>query len=217
MKIGILADVHEHCDELRRALAVLKGHGANVLVFLGDLCEMLTGLEETVALLDDAGAVGVWGNHDFGLCADNPTAEDRSRYSKRLLDFMGRLRPRLEVDGCLFTHIEPWLDPEKIEDLWYLDGPPETPEQVARIFTAVPNRVMFVGHYHCWLLVSPEGVQPWAGEQPIVLDAESRHFVVVHAVSSGKCALFDTGTGELIPFDLGRGGFGVGVAGSASQ
>jgi hypothetical protein len=165
---------------------------------------MHTGLEETASLLDDAGAIGVWGNHDFGLCSDNPTAEDRSRYSKRLLDFMGRLRPRLEIDGCLFTHVEPWLDPEKIEDLWYFDGPPETPEQVTRIFRAVQNRVMFVGHYHRWLLVSSEGVQVWSGEEPIILGVESRHLVAVHAVCCGKCALFDTGTNELIPFDLGR-------------
>jgi len=23
---------------------------------------------------------------------------------------MGGLQPRLEIDGCLFTHVEPWLD-----------------------------------------------------------------------------------------------------------
>jgi hypothetical protein len=158
---------------MRSGLAVLKGHGADLLVVLGDVCGMHTGLEETASLLDDAGAIGVWGNHDFGLCSDHPTAEDRSRYSKRLLDFMGRLRPRLEIEGCLFTHVEPWLDPEKIEDPWYFDGPPETPEQVTRIFRAVPNRVMFVGHYHRWLLVSSEGVQVWSVEEPIILGVET--------------------------------------------
>jgi hypothetical protein len=204
MKIGILADVHENVDGLRWALAVLKEHGADCLVFLGDVCAMHTDLEETVALLDQAGVVGVWGNHDFGLCGGNPTAEDRSRYSPRLLEFMGRLRPRLELDGCLFTHVEPWLDPERIEDLWYVEGIPETPEQVSRIFAAVPNRVMFAGHYHCWLLVAPEGIQEWTGERPIVLGGQTRHLVVVHAVWSGKCALYNTGTNELVPFDQVR-------------
>ena len=47
----------------------------------------------------------------------------------------------LDVEGCLFTQVEPWLDPEKIEDLWYFDGPPETPEQVARSFAAVATPV----------------------------------------------------------------------------
>jgi predicted phosphodiesterase len=206
MRIGILADIHEHVGELRRALAVLKEHGADRLVVLGDVCGMDTRLEESVEILDEAGAIGVRGNHDFGLCRDNPRPEDRRRFGERVLDFMGRLQPRLEVEGCLFTHVEPWLDPEKIEDLWYFDGPPETPEQVARIFAAAHNRVMFVGHYHRWLLVTPEGIQPWGGDGPIVLEAGNRHLVAINAVCQGKCALFETERSLLTPFDLGRGG-----------
>ena len=206
MKLGILTDIHEELDDLRWALTLLRREGADRLVFVGDVCAMHTDLEETVALLDDAGVVGVWGNHDFGLCGNNPTDENRLRYSDRLLDFMGRLRPRLEVEGCLFTHVEPWLDPEKIEDLWYFDGPPETPEQVARIFAAVSNRVMFVGHYHCWLLVTPEGIQPWVGDGPVVLEPGNRHMVTINAVCQGQCALYDTETSLLTPFDRSRGG-----------
>ena len=145
------------------------------------------------------------GNHDFGLCGDNQRAEDRQRYSERVLAFMGALQPRLEVEGCLFAHVEPWLDPEKIEDLWYFEGPPDTPEQVARSFAAVPNRLIFIGHYHHWLLATPDGVQPWAGDRPIVLDADQRYLVAVHAVCDGWCALFDTGTSELFPFHNSRG------------
>ncbi len=206
MRIGILTDIHEAADELRRALAVLRRHGADRLVHLGDLCGMCTDLEETVRLLDEAGVDGVWGNHDFGLCGGNPTDEDRLRYSERLLAYMRRLRPRLEVEGCLLTHVEPWLDPEVIEDLWFFDGPPESPERVARIFAAAPNRVMFVGHYHRWLLVTPEGMQPWSGDSPIVLGPGGRYLVAVDAVCKGKCALFDTVTNLFTPIDLGRTG-----------
>jgi predicted phosphodiesterase len=203
MRIGILADIHEDLDHLRWAIDVLVEHGADRLVVLGDVFELGLRLRETVALLAEAGAIGVWGNHDFGLCRDNPRPEDRQRYGERVLDFMGRLRPRLEVEGCLFTHLEPWLDPEKIEDLWYFDGPPETPEQVARIFAAAPNRVMFIGHYHRWLLVTPEGLRPWSGDEPIVLEVVNRYLVAAHAVCAGRCALFDTGTNELIPLAAG--------------
>jgi hypothetical protein len=76
---------------------------------------------------------------------------------------------------------------------------------VARIFAAAPNRVMFVGHYHRWLLVTPEGLQSWAGDGPTVLEAGDRYLVSVNAVCGGKCALFDTNTNELIPFDVGLG------------
>ena len=47
---------------------MLRRQGADRLVLVGDVCGMHTDLEETVGLLDDAGVVGVWGNHDFGLC-----------------------------------------------------------------------------------------------------------------------------------------------------
>jgi predicted phosphodiesterase len=206
MRIGILADIHEHTRELRRAIEVLRQHGADPIVVLGDVCGMHTRLEGTIEIMDEAGVIGVWGNHDFGLCRDNPRPEDHQRFGERVLAFMARLQPRLEIEGCLFTHVEPWLDPEKIEDLWYFDGPPETPEQVARIFAAAHNRVMFVGHYHCWLLVTPEGIRPWAGDASIILETGNRHLVAINAVCQGKCALFDTETSLLTPFDLGRGG-----------
>jgi predicted phosphodiesterase len=203
MRIGILADIHEDLDHLRWAIDVLREQRADRFVVLGDVCGMQTGPAETAVLLDEADAIGVWGNHDFGLCRDNPRPEDRRRYGERVLDFMGRLQPRLEVEGRLFTHVEPWLDPEKIEDPCYFDGPPETPEQVARIVASVPNRMMFVGHSHRWLLVTPEGLQPWSGIEPTVLEVGNRYLVAIHAVCAGRCALFDTETNELIPYAAG--------------
>jgi predicted phosphodiesterase len=200
MRIGILADIHESLSHLRWAIDVLSEQRSDRLVFLGDLFELGHHFKETVDLLAEAGAIGVWGNHDFGLCRDNPRTEDRQRYSERVLAFMGNLKPRLVVEGCLFTHIEPWLNPETIEDLLYFEGLPETPAHLARSFAAVPNRLIFIGHYHHWLLATREGVQPWAGDRPIVLDADKRYLVSVHAVCDGWCALFDTGTNELIPF-----------------
>ncbi len=205
MRIGILADVHESVSHLRWAIDVLSEQKSDCIVFLGDVFELGHRLLETVDLLAEAGAIGVWGNHDFGLCGDNPRVEDRQRYGDPVLAFMGQLRPRLEVEGCHFTHIEPWLNPDKIEDLWYFEGLPETPEQVARSFAAVPNRLIFMGHYHHWLLATTEGIQSWVGDRPIILDAARRYLVAVHAVCDGWCALFDTETSELVPFHNSRG------------
>lgn len=199
MKLGILADIHENDDELRQAIAILEKHGADRFVVLGDVFELGKRIEETVRLLRDVAAVGVWGNHDIGLCFD-PTEKVRQQYGTAVLDFMGSLQPRLEIDGCLFTHVEPWLDPHKIEDLWYVDGPPDTPEKLARSFAAVPNHVMFLGHFHRWLLGSTAGVMNWQGETPVNLARGNQYLVVVHAVFAGKCALFDTKTNDLIPF-----------------
>jgi hypothetical protein len=59
---------------------------------------------------------------------------------------------------------------------------------------------MFIGHMHRWLLGTPEGVMTWQGDRQLCLDRGNRYLVVVHAVCDGKCALFDTKTGDLTPF-----------------
>src|SRR5262245_9323282 len=202
MKLGLLADIHEHTRELQKAIAVLHQHGAERFVVIGDVFETGKRIEQTVRLLQQVEAVGVWGNHDVGLCFVRGEVMCQ-RYSAAVLDFMGGLKPHLEIDGCLFSHVEAWLDPHKVEDLWYFDGPPDSPEKLARSFAAVPQRVLFMGHMHRWLLGTPEGVLPWRGDRRVCLDSTNRYLVVVHAVWDGKCALFNTKTGDLTPFGEG--------------
>jgi predicted phosphodiesterase len=204
VKLGILADIHEHTRRLRKAIDLLYQHGAERFVVLGDVFETGKRIEQTVRLLQQVNAVGVWGNHDVGLCFDRDE-KVCERYSAGVLSFMGSLRPHLEIEGCLFTHVEPWLDPHSVEDLWYFDGSPDSPEKLARSFTAVPQRVLFIGHLHRWLLATPDGLLPWRGESPIRLDSENRYLVAIHAVWDGRCALFDTNTGDLIPFGASAG------------
>jgi hypothetical protein len=96
--------------------------------------------------------------------------------------------------------VEPWLDPENISDLWYFDGPPDTPEKAAKSFEAVPHRFMFVGHVHRWLIAKPGTILEWNGETPIRLDGDTRYLILVAAVCDGKCAIFDTDNLELVPF-----------------
>jgi hypothetical protein len=184
---------------LRPALDQLRDEDVDQVVVLGDLFELGERIEETCCLLSDAGAVGVWGNHDFGLCGD-PDERTQEKYPDSVLDYMASLRPRLEVDGCLFTHVEPWLDPDDISDLWYFDGPPDTSEKAAKSFEAVPHRFMFVGHLHRWLIATPDAILGWAGENPIRLHGDTRYLILVAAVCDGKSSIFDTDTLELFPF-----------------
>src|SRR5437870_10913486 len=135
MRLGLLADIHEQTQPLLKAIAVLQRHGADRFVVLGDVFETGKRVAEVVDLLLQVEAVGVWGNHDVGLCFD-PSDAVCERYSAAVLRFMGSLQPRLEIDGCLFTHVEPWLDPYLVEGLWYFHGPPDSPEKLARSFAA---------------------------------------------------------------------------------
>lgn len=197
MKLGLITDIHEH-PHLRTALSLFRNEDVEQVVVIGDVCEMGERIEETCRLLAEAKAIGVWGNHDFGLCVDLDD-EIRQKYPAVVIEYMATLRPRLDVGGCHFTHVEPWLNPEVLADLWYFEGPPDDQCKLERIFNAVPNRIMFAGHYHKWLLVTPDGIREWKGNSPIRLD-RGRYFVVVGALCEGQFAIFDTDTSELLPF-----------------
>jgi hypothetical protein len=154
MKLGLITDIHEHVEFLRIALDCFEQEQVDQVVVLGDVVEMGERLVETCRLLIEAKAIGVWGNHDHGFCVE-PSPEIQEQFPTSVFHFMATLRPRLEIDGCYFAHVEPWLDPEDIADLWFYEGPPENDERIGRIFNAVPNRLMFAGHYHKWLMVTP--------------------------------------------------------------
>ena len=200
MKLGLLTDIHEHVRHLRSALQQLRSEQVDQVVVIGDVFGQGRKLDETCELLADANAIGVWGNNDFGLCFE-PNDESRSRYSAVALRFMASLQPRMEKWNCHFSHIEPWLDPEKLEDLWYFEGPPDQHGKLDRIFNAVPHRIMFAGHYHQWLLTRPSGIDAWRGEGSVRL-TDGRYFVVVAALCEGDFATFDTESCELKPFHL---------------
>jgi predicted phosphodiesterase len=149
MQIGIVADIHEAIEPLRHALAEFRSRGVEVVINLGDACDTFTPVgrsSDVVALLRGAGAVGVWGNHDVGLC-NQVSDKVRPDTDPAVLAYM---------EDCRFSHIEPWLDATRVENLWYFDGAPDTPEKAARSFTAVPERFLFVGHFHRWLVMTSD-------------------------------------------------------------
>lgn len=203
MKLGLLTDIHEQVANLRTALDRFRKEQVDQVVVIGDLFETGKRIEETCRLLTEAKAIGVWGNHDYGLCFE-PSEEVCAKYPTSVIEYMTSLRPRLTIDDCHFTHVEPWLDPENVGDLWYYEGPPDDHQKLDRIFDAVPNRLMFAGHYHKWLLARPKRFDDWSGEQPIRLN-EGRYFVVIGAACEGRYSIFDTDTSELVPFNETRG------------
>lgn len=201
MRIGLLTDIHEEAGRLRTALAVLAAEGVDAVVQLGDACDLFgpgRGTAEVVELLASAGVAGVWGNHDFGMCHE-VSDEIRARAEPHVLAYLAEMRPRLELGGCHFSHVEPWLDPHSVTDLWYFDGPPDTPEKAARSFAAVPHPVLFLGHFHRWLVMSDVGPVAWDPVRPLTLDADRRHLVVVGPVVSGHFGTYDTDTRVLTP------------------
>lgn len=207
MRLGLIADIHEAVDELAAALDVLRSEGADSYIVLGDIFEMGERIEETVELLSETGAQGVWGNHDFGFCVD---ADDEvmAKYSSNVRGLLGSLKPSLEIDDCFFSHVEPWLDPHRLEDLWYYDGVFETDEQIARCFEAGKGRVFFMGHYHSRRLANTKGLLDWDEMHPYTLSPPERFLVVVGAVCEGRFALYDTETCVLSALTAPQAGLG---------
>jgi hypothetical protein len=200
MKLGLITDIHENTEFLRIALDRFAKENVDQIVMLGDVFELGERIEETCRLLANAKTIGVWGNHDFGLCVD-PDEDLRAKYPATVIQYMTSLRPRLDVAGCHFSHVEPWLNPEVVTDLWYFEGLPDEPAKLDRIFNAQPNRIMFAGHFHDWLLATPDGISEWKGESPIRLD-QGRYFVVVGALCEGHFAILETESSNLIPLTV---------------
>jgi predicted phosphodiesterase len=206
MLLGLVTDIHNHAAELARALELFRASGVEQVVTLGDTCDpfaAIRGEDDVVALLESAGAVGVWGNHDMVLCRD-VSEKARETYSPAVLAFMETLRPRLVIADCHFSHEEASVDPFSLEEMWALRDEPLDLHQRARLgFSATGLRVQFVGHYHRWWGEGEYVPLGWVGPDPVTLAAGRRYFVVVAAVAHGWCALYDTATGLLRPMRCG--------------
>jgi hypothetical protein len=207
MRIGLVADIHNDALLLSEALAVLSARGVDCLVTLGDTCDVFLpngGIVEVATMLQERGAVGVWGNHDFVLCRN---VDDRylTRYAGTpILDFMAGMLPTLVVADCHFSHLERLGDPHDVAHLWSLhDKSFDLMELAARSFAAVEHRLLFIGHYHRWWAGTPGGSLAWTGDRPLELASDQRYFVVVGPVTGGWCGWLDTDAGVLVPMRIG--------------
>ncbi len=202
MRMGLLADIHEDVDRLAAAIGHCRREGADRLLTLGDIFETGERFADAVDLLREAGVGGVWGNHELGLYVGRGDSVE-SIFDWRTLDYMHLLESRMEVEGVLLGHVLPCIDPTDVQQPWYVERAPLTAEAAAPHFAAFPHRRMFVGHFHRWLAVTPEGALPWSGQQPLPFNFTERYLVVIAAVCDGWCAIYDTESDVLTPYGLG--------------
>ncbi|MCA8972859.1 MAG: metallophosphoesterase [Planctomycetes bacterium] len=202
--MGLITDIHEQVEVLSIALDVLRDEAVDMIVLIGDVVGDGEQLEETCRLLLEHSVVGVWGNHDHLLCLES-RSDFREQDANATTVFLSSLHPRFEVAQCLFQHVEPWLNADDLADLWYFEGPPDSPERMQKIFEATSHAVVFAGHYHKWMLLSDQGREPWSGGEPVRLNALRRYFVAVGALCEGRFATFDTESLDLNPFNVSNG------------
>ncbi len=199
MRIGILADIHGAVENLARAVDRLRADGVDQFVVLGDVIYDTRNADETVAILRDCGAVGVWGNHELGLCVE-PDDEIREMYTPSVMEYFGTLKPSLELGDLYFSHTFPSEDAREVTS-YYLAPQPDEEGALEKSFSLFPHRVMMSGHFHRWFAATPEGKIDWRGGEPLDLRAGSRYFVIIHAVADGWTALFD-GEDRIVPVRL---------------
>jgi predicted phosphodiesterase len=206
VRLGLVTDIHNHAAEVGRALDLFATARVDQVVTLGDTCDAYArsvGATEVASLLLAAGAVGVWGNHDFSLCSEVSPAV-RERFPEVVLRFMSGMRARLEMGDCHFSHKEASVDPYDAAQLWDVsDGPLDLLERARLGFAATAHRCQFVGHYHRWWAATPAGQVEWDGSRPLVLDPSERYFVVVGPTCEGWCAILDMNAGVLQPMRCG--------------
>jgi len=206
VRIGIVADIHDSVDALRATLDRFREAGVQKVVSLGDTFETFKKGDpgvEVARLLCQVGAIGVWGNHDVGLSHNVPD-EVRKKADPTLLEFTETLQPQLVIDNCRFSHVEPWLDPTIIEDLWHFDGVPNTPDYARRSLDAVSEQFIFIGHYHCWGITNADEKVEWDATETISLSRNRRYVVLTAAVVHGWSAVFDSAKAELTPIRVPR-------------
>jgi predicted phosphodiesterase len=194
MRIGILTDIHDDIPRLRHALSRLAAARVDQLVVLGDVYDAFIREPRGTQIADmltAAQAKMIWGNHDFALCRKPPDAA-YAIYPQPVLDFLATFEPSCQVENCHFSHVEPWLDLHKREDLWSFNGLPNTAERAARSFAAVPQRFIFLGHFHRWLLTGVSGPIHWDVAAPTSLADQERCLIVVAPLFAGHAAIFDT-------------------------
>ncbi len=201
MKIGILADIHDAVPLLSCALSHFDRQGVDLVVTLGDAFESYVPGSKSVkiaSLLTQVGSKGVWGNHDAGLSiqVSNSIRQDAD---PEVLRFSTSLEPQLVVGQRRFSHNEPWLDARRLEELWYFERIPGTQKQPHQNFDSVPEKYLFMGHYHSWIVIGSSGQIQWDDTSPLLLTTENRYLIVVSAICGGWCSIFETETAELIP------------------
>ena len=201
MRIGILADIHEQVGYLRSAVTRFQSIGVNQVVLLGDVFETGKYIQESIQILREAGTVGVWGNHDLGLC-HNADPEFVAKYDDKVVEYFAKLESHYELHDILFCHGLPTWDPTD-PMIYYLGDPPWESGGLAPVFDSFPHRIFLIGHYHRWFLATTDEVIDWDGTESITLDPAKRYFLIVNAVLSGWCAVLDTESNEFIPLFVG--------------
>ena len=151
MRYGILGDIHANLSALETVLACLAKDGVDQLVSVGDVVGYGAAPRQCIALLREAGALVVLGNHDAAVIEQldmmyfNAYARDAVLWTRRAIakedrEWLGELPLARHLEHCSVAHGTLYR-PELFDYI-------QTPEDADPSLDMMPLPVCFVGHSH---------------------------------------------------------------------
>jgi len=191
MKYGILGDIHGNLSALRAVLDRLRAEGVDHLVSVGDVVGYGAAPRECIALLREAGATVVLGNHD-AACIDrldtlyfNPYAQAAVEWTRQELsgddrDWLLSLPLVQHLEHCSVAHGT--LHQPELYD--YIQSPRDADPSL----DVMPLPVCFVGHTHVpvTLLRLRDDPTRTAYTMDTEVDLEVAHRALVNVGSIGQ-------------------------------
>ncbi len=155
MRFGLIGDIHAEDDRLAAALEIFRNEETDRVLFVGDVADGLGDLDRCAALLTNAKALGVRGNHDRWLLADSMrslrNAHLRDAIDPKTLAFFESLPTIRELDtphgSLLLCHGVAHNDMVRLQpdtDGYAL----ETNDALAELLTANRYALVVGGHTH---------------------------------------------------------------------
>jgi len=211
-RIGIIADSHGNLTATGEAIRLLKGHGVDLLVHLGDFCDSVRH-DRAAAMIDlllEHGVLAVKGNNDF--LVENMLADARRLPDAEGVNVLTFLRdaPVVRVRGDIrFAHSLPF------DTLRAFYEPIDTgnTRRAEELFAEADFRILFCGHSHLPILfrksdgrVTREAVP--AG-RPLEMERTARYIFVAGSAADGECALYDEEAGTYERLRIMGSGLGI--------
>jgi predicted phosphodiesterase len=211
--IGLIADSHGNLEATRRAIHLLEGLGADILVHLGDFCDSIhhDRTAAMIGLLEEYGVLPVKGNNDF--LVENMLADTRRSLDpegRRTLAFLRNVPVTRTLNGLSFAHSLPF---DSLRSFYEPIDTGDT-QRAVRLFAETDFQLLFCGHSHLPIIFRKSGSRVTREQLPPqekrVLGAagdasytgknsgSERFIVVVGAADDGECALYDREAGGYI-------------------
>jgi predicted phosphodiesterase len=220
LKLAVISDIHGNLEAFREVLRDIDSCRVGLVLCLGDCVGYGPEPEAVIRLIREREIPCTMGNHELGIVDPeflnwfNPVARKsllltRGLISSDTLVYLRKLNASMTAHGCLCVHGAP---PASMTTYLY----ELNQSQLLHVFTAVEEKVCFVGHTHQLNLiqVGSDGMIEaplFQGLMPLAEDM--RYIVNVGSVGQprdgsnhAKYVIWDTATDTLevrfVPYDI---------------